>query len=247
MRLLFIAAAFSLALVGCNPNKGASASEAGGGSGSGLFHDIASEMGGAKKATREGVAFDLYYDVSDSSSNLRKPLGKLLEGVGDTYPEAVPYTYSFFGANCDLQGEGVTNVQSLRRADKAWAASKLHDTTTNLNKVFERIKQRAEDAPNTRFAALIVSDGGYEDPDAARGALRKLKEVPNLRSLVFVGVHTGDNPKLERLTDLTRVLRGGGDSGGVEVQIVTDANNEAKIADARKALTELVQSGKKVD
>ena len=242
------AALLAFALVGCAPKgSGGGSAEGGGGSGGGLLHDIASEMGGAKKATRTGVAFDLYYDVSDSSANLRKPLGKLLEGTADTYPEAVPYTYSFFGKDCDLQGEGVTNVQSLRRADKAWAASTTHDQTTNLAKVFGRIAERAADAPTTDFAAVIVSDGGFEDPDAARGALRKLGTVANLKALVFVGVHTGDNPKLERLTDLVRALKNGDGKSPIEVQLVTDSNNEARIDAAKATLGGLVATGGKAE
>ncbi len=243
---LFVAC---LALGGCpSPKSGSesTASEGGsGGGGGGLLHEIQSEMLGSSKATRQGVALDLYYDVSGSSQNLKRPLGKILEKVVDTYPDAVPYSYSFFGQSCIVQGNGVANVQSLRRSNKDWVASKMDDHNTNLSEVFKHIRTRAEEDPKTQFCAVVVTDGGYEDPEAARVEFKKLKSCVNLRMLTFVGVHTGDNSKLEKLEQLTKVE--GGDPGGLAVYRVTDANNDSTIQDARDALREAVTSAKKAE
>jgi hypothetical protein len=243
---LFVAC---LALGGCpSPKSGddTTASEGGsGGGGGGLFHEIQSEMLGSNKATRQGVAIDVYYDVSGSSANLKRPLGKILEKVVDIYPDAVPYSYSFFGKSCMVQGSGVANVQSLRRSNKEWVSSKMEDHTTNLSEVFKHIRSRAEDDPKTDFCAVVVSDGGYEDPEAARVEFKKLKSCENLRMITFVGVHTGDNSKLEKLQQLTKVE--GGDTGVLTVYRVTDANNDSAIQDARGALREAVSSAKKAD
>lgn len=243
---LFVAC---LALAGCPGQKtetGSTASESGsGGSGGGLLHDIKSEMFGSSKATRTGVALDVYYDVSGSSTNLKKPLGKLLEQVADTYPDAVPFSYSFYGNACNVQGTGVANVQSLRRANKAWVASNGEDKVTNLSAAFKHIREGATDEPKTQFSAIIVSDGGFEDQDAARAEFKKLKEVDNLRLLIFVGVHTKDNAKFEHLKALTK--GDGGEPGGLTVEFVTDENSESSIQDARDALKQVVSSAKKVD
>lgn len=243
---LFVAC---LALGGCpSPKSGGdtTASEGGsGGGGGGLLHEIQSEMLGSNKATRQGVALDVYYDVSGSSANLKRPLGKILEKVVDTYPDAVPYSYSFFGKSCMVQGNGVANVQSLRRSNKDWVASKMDDHTTNLGEVFKHIRSRAEDDPKTEYCAVIVTDGGYEDPLEARTEFKKLKACSNLRMVTFVGVHTGDNSKLETLEQLTKVE--GGDPGSPTVFRVTDANNDSSIQDAREALREAVKSAKKAD
>lgn len=236
---LSLAAAAILALVGCNGPKG-TAEARGSSGGGGLLHDIQSEMLASNKPTREGVALDVYFDVSGSSTNLKKPLGKLLERVADTYPEAVPYTYSFYGQSADLQGSGVSNVQSFRRATKAWVASKKEDKTTSLGEALRRLRERAEADPETQFAGIVVSDGGFEDAPTAKVELRKLREVPNVRYLAFVGVHTGDNPKLQRLTELT----GGGDKG-LQIHLVTDANNESSIQEARDGLHDLIAPAKK--
>lgn len=243
MRASIFLAAASLALFGCGgPKAGAepqsSSSSVGGG---GLLHDIQSEMLASSKPTREGVALDVYFDVSDSATALKKPLGKLLERVADTYPDAVPYTYSFYGASANLQDSGVTNLQNLRRAVKAWSASKLRDKTTNLGEAFRRIRERAEAAPETQFAAIVVTDGGFEDAPIAKVELRRLRACGNVRYLAFVGVHTGDNPKLQRLTELT-----GGESKGLDIHLVTDANNESAIQEARDGLHEIVAPARKV-
>jgi hypothetical protein len=215
-----------------------------GGGGGGLLHELQSEMLSSSKATREGVALDVYFDVSGSSTNLREPLGKLLERVVDTYPDAVPYTYSFYGKEALLQDSGVTNVQNIRRAAKAWAKSKLTDKTTNLGQAFRRIRERAEENPKTQFAAIVVSDGGFEDADVARVELRKLRAVDNVRVLTFVGVHTGDNSKLQRLSELTK---SGSDEGDLAVHLVTDANSDSAANGARDALRELIGNARKVD
>ncbi|RYG19926.1 hypothetical protein EON82_20845, partial [bacterium] len=220
MRTLVPLLAVLVALGGCQDSKPApksTRSSSGGGGGGGLLHELQSEMLSSNKATREGVALDVYFDVSGSSTNLREPLGKLLERVVDTYPEAVPYTYSFYGKEANLQDSGVTNVQNIRRAAKAWAKSNLADKTTNLSEAFRRIRERAEDNPKTDFAAVIVSDGGFEDADKAPVELRKLRALENVRQLIFVGVHTGDNSKLQRLSELTK---GGGESD-LDVHLVT--------------------------
>ncbi len=235
---LFLALAL-LAIGGCKGPQGGAASATSGGGGGGLLHDIQSEMMASNKATREGVEVDVYFDVSGSSTQLKKPLGKLLEQVADTYPEAVPYSYSFYGTSADLQGEGVTNVQSLRRAIKAWGASKKEDKTTNLGEALRRARERADAEPTKNFAVVIVSDGGYEDAPVAKKALEALKGT-NVRYVAFVGVHTGDNSKLQRLTELTR-----GIEGGPEIHLVTDMNNETSVAEAKEALQKLVGDARK--
>lgn len=242
LSLLFVA---SLSFVGCSsPTAQAKSSSSGG---SGLGHELGRELFGSNKATRSGVAVDVYFDVSDSSTALRKSLTKLMEQVVDTDPDAVQLTYSFFGKNCNLQGNAVTSLTGLRRAGKDWVGSQMHDDTTNLSEVFKRIQENAKAEPETQFVAVIVTDGGYEDPDAARGAIKKLQDLPNLKLLAFVGVHTGDNPKLQRLVDLTRPLKQKeGDPAGLSVALVTDKNNDAPISDARDAINQVIASGKKV-
>jgi hypothetical protein len=245
-KALLMAVAALLAAGGCQEAKQApKKTQASGGGGGGLLHELQSEMLSSNKATREGVALDIYFDVSGSSTNLRDPLGKLLESVVDTYPDAIPYTYSFYGRESLLQDSGVTNVQSIRRAAKAWSASKLADNTTNLGQAFRRIRERAEESPKTQFAAIIVSDGGFEDMDKAPVELRKLRACPNVRELTFVGVHTGDNSKLQRLSELTK--GSGESSGGPSIHLVTDANGDAASRSAREDLRELIGNARKVD
>lgn len=245
--LAALSVAAVLAAGGCQEKSPApkTSRSSGGGGGGGLLHELQSEMLSSNRPTREGVALDVYFDVSGSSTNLRESLGKLLERVVDTYPDAVPYTYSFYGKEALLQDSGVTNVQNIRRAAKAWAKSKLADKTTNLGQAFRRIRERAEENPKTEFAAVIVSDGGFEDMDIAPVELRKLRACGNVRELTFVGVHTGDNSKLQRLSELTKSK--GGESGDLSIHLVTDANGDTATQGARDAIREFVGGARKVD
>src|SRR3569623_1763850 len=103
--LAALSVAAVLAAGSCQENKTApkTARSSGGGGGGGLLHELQSEMLSSNKPSREGVALDVYFDVSGSSTNLRESLGKLLERVVDTYPDAIPYTYSFYGKDALLQ------------------------------------------------------------------------------------------------------------------------------------------------
>ena len=115
MRPLGAVLLFALGLAGCGSGGGGASGGAGGGS---LAHEIGRELHDVKKATRSGVEVALFFDISGSSNELRKPIGKLVEQVIDVDPDAVPLDYSFFGNKCILQGTTLSTLKGVRRASK---------------------------------------------------------------------------------------------------------------------------------
>lgn len=195
--------------------------------------------------TSKGLSVHLYIDRSRSMYDLRKEAGEQLISLMDLYPEAVTTTVHYYDQTVNKiktvvsSGPVMQDVVAQFKKDPSGEPPK--SPGTNLANALRDLQNQAAREPESQVVGVFVTDGGFEDDQGvvAREAER-LREIPNVPLLIFIGLDSRGTGKLTILDEVVKDRFTVGSAGAKQFYQVTVTGGEAMLSQARDALKEQI-------
>lgn len=195
--------------------------------------------------TTKGVSVHLYIDRSKSMYDLRKEAGEQLISLMDIYPEAVTTTVHYYDQTVNkiktVVSSGPVMQDVVAEFKKDPSGDPPTSPGTNLAMALRDLQNQAAREPEAQVVGVFVTDGGFEDDQGVVAQeAERLREIPNVPLLIFLGLDSRGTGKLTLLDEIVRDRFTVGSAGGKQFYQITLDGGEAMLSQARDALKEQV-------
>jgi hypothetical protein len=199
---------------------------------------IAKDTARPDQPSFEGLDVRLYMDQSGSTTTERAPIAALLKATLETHPDYIRVHRAYFGQTVKPESQKLTSGQDLDEIGREWQKVPAKEPSrTYFASIFDDASADLGRHPETKQIVVIGTDGGFEDPDAARAAARRLARSANLAMVVFAGVKTQNSDKRSRLGTLIDAMKR--ENKALDARII-GIDSAVEVADVRKGISQWI-------
>jgi hypothetical protein len=127
---------------------------------------------------------------------------RFLAELLDLYPKSLETTLHGFAQGVDKMNTIFCSRQAVQNAIYDYSSGNDPEPPkgTSLSSALADLRTECMRTPEKQVVGVIVTDGGFEEPDAAViAATRQLSDMPNIQVLVFTGLKPLFTAKLSKL------------------------------------------------
>lgn len=199
--------------------------------------------------TTNGVVMHVYLDRSGSAKDLRPEISKQVMQLLDLYPNAPEVTLHWYSQECKKITTTVSSLPNLTGIMDDYVKDTNDDDKgikgTNLSVAFRDLQTQATRAGSAQVIGVFVTDGGFEDDQSVLGKETEvLRDMPNVTTLVFIGLDADGTTKLTTLDSVVRDRFVMGTGGEAQKQFfdITLENGGPKLDQAKSAIQSQIAS-----
>lgn len=235
--LIFLVAS-AFILTGCNAVDG-------------VKEQVNRETFAPQKPNVENVSLHVYLDRSGSAKDSREEISKQLLELVDLYPAAPEITLHWYSQECIKIVTTVASRTNLTNVMKDYV-SDTHDDDkgikgTSLSVAFRDLQTEASRDAANEIVGVFVTDGGFEDDQSVLGKETEvLRDIPNIKMLVFVGLDADGTKKLTNLDTVVRdrFIMGSGGEAQKQFFDITLKDGGPMLAQAKEAINNQLATSK---
>ncbi len=203
------------------------------------------------RPTTENVSLQVYLDRSGSAQKLRKDISTQVLQLIDLYPAAVETTLHWYSQDCIKITSTVSSLPNLTPIMEDYVKDTNNDDKgikgTNLSMAFRDLQTQAARESGKSIIAVFVTDGGFEDDQSVLGKETEvLRDIPNIKMLVFVGLDADGTQKLTVLDNVVRdrFIMGSGGEAQKQFFDITLKDGGPMLAQAKDAIMSEIAASK---
>lgn len=193
--------------------------------------------------TTDGLVLHVYLDRSGSAKDLRPEISKQVMALLDLYPSAPEVTLHWYSQECKKITTTVSSLPNLTQVMDDYVKDTNDDDKgikgTNLSAAFRDLQTQAARAGSAQVIGVFVTDGGFEDDQSVLGKETEvLRDIPNVTTLIFIGLEADGTTKLTNLDNVVRDRFVMGSGGEAQKQFfdITLENGGPKLDQAKLAI-----------
>lgn len=200
--------------------------------------------------TSEGVLVHLYLDKSGSAEPIRRDIGQHVQELLDLYPEALEVTIHYYGTKVEKQTTLVGSKMNLSGPMENYrkvGENEDDSDGTLLAPAFDDLKHQAIRNPSKVIVGVFGTDGGFEDDHSVlRKKVEEVRQMDNVRILVFAGLDSMNTNKLTVLDSVVRDQFLKDDGLGTPKQYfdITLDTGKSQLEQARQAIQDEIEAQK---
>jgi len=204
-----------------------------------------------ERPTAENVSLQVYLDRSGSAQKLRGDISSQVLQLIDLYPAAVDTTLHWYSQECIKITSTVSSLSTLTPIMEKYVKDTHNDDKgikgTSLSTAFRDLQTQASRQSDKSIIAVFVTDGGFEDDQSVLGKETEvLRDIPNIKMLIFVGLDADGTQKLTVLDNVVRdrFIMGSGGEAQKQFFDITLTDGGPMLAQAKDAIMAEIAASK---